>query len=155
STSVAPSEAVETLIVVMLSRRPIGIDHPDPSLVPPRRRVQPIDAFRTGCRAPAPIAEELMNALADPQLASAGRTDHDEERDDARDPPRGRPSMMSWASPATRCSVPGTIRRSRTGVGRVDARGTTDYDVEQNLEGPSVAPSERRSPLHYDGHCMS
>jgi hypothetical protein len=33
---------------------------------------------------PAPIAEELVKALADLLLASAGEAERDEERDDAR-----------------------------------------------------------------------
>jgi hypothetical protein len=33
---------------------------------------------------PAPIAQDLVQALADLLLASAGDADHDEERDDAR-----------------------------------------------------------------------
>jgi hypothetical protein len=34
---------------------------------------------------PAPIAEELVKALADLLLASAGEAESDEERDDARE----------------------------------------------------------------------
>jgi len=34
---------------------------------------------------PAPIAEDLVKALADLLLASAVDADHDEERDDARE----------------------------------------------------------------------
>ncbi len=34
---------------------------------------------------PAPIAEDLVKALADLLLASAGDADHDEEGDDARE----------------------------------------------------------------------
>jgi hypothetical protein len=34
---------------------------------------------------PAPIAEDLVKALADLLLASAGEAEHDEERDDARE----------------------------------------------------------------------
>jgi len=34
---------------------------------------------------PAPIAQDLVKALADLLLASAGNADHDEERDDARE----------------------------------------------------------------------
>ena len=34
---------------------------------------------------PAPIAQDLVKALADLLLASAGDADHDEERDDARE----------------------------------------------------------------------
>ena len=34
---------------------------------------------------PAPIAEDLVKALADLLLASAGEADRDEERDDARE----------------------------------------------------------------------
>jgi hypothetical protein len=34
---------------------------------------------------PAPIAEELVKALADLLLASAGEVESDEERDDARE----------------------------------------------------------------------
>ena len=34
---------------------------------------------------PAPIVEDLVEALADLLLASAGEAEHDEERDDARE----------------------------------------------------------------------
>jgi len=34
---------------------------------------------------PAPIAQDLVKALADLLLASAGNADHDDERDDARE----------------------------------------------------------------------
>ena len=34
---------------------------------------------------PTPIAEDLVKALADLLLASAGEAEHDEERDDARE----------------------------------------------------------------------
>jgi hypothetical protein len=34
---------------------------------------------------PAPIAEDLVKALAELLLASAGDTEHDEDRDDARE----------------------------------------------------------------------
>jgi hypothetical protein len=34
---------------------------------------------------PAPIAQDLVKALADLLLASAGDADHDEERNDARE----------------------------------------------------------------------
>jgi len=46
---------------------------------------------------PAPIAQDLVKALADLLLASAGNADHDEERDDARE------GCKRPAGPSCRC----------------------------------------------------
>jgi hypothetical protein len=45
----------------------------------------PFERERPAVMVPAPIAQDLVQALADLLLASAGNADHDEERDDARE----------------------------------------------------------------------
>ena len=54
-----------------------------------RRRVKqmpiPFERALPAVVLPAPIAEDLVKALADLLLASAGEAERDEERDDARE----------------------------------------------------------------------
>jgi hypothetical protein len=54
-----------------------------------RRRVKqlpiPFERELLAVVLPAPIAEDLVKALADLLLASAGEAERDEERDDARE----------------------------------------------------------------------
>ena len=54
-----------------------------------RRRVKqmpiPFERELPAVVLPAPIAEDLVKALADLLLASAGDADHDEERNDERE----------------------------------------------------------------------
>ena len=52
---------------------------------PPRQMPIPFEPEVPAVVLPAPIAEDLVKALADLLLASAGDADHDEERDDARE----------------------------------------------------------------------
>lgn len=51
---------------------------------PPRQMPIPFEREVPAIVWPAPIAQDLVKALADLLLASAGDADHDEERDDAR-----------------------------------------------------------------------
>ena len=51
----------------------------------PRQMPIPFEREIPAVVLPAPIAEELVKALADLLLASAGEAEHDEERDDARE----------------------------------------------------------------------
>lgn len=50
----------------------------------PRQMPIPFEREIPAVVLPAPIAEELVKALADLLLASAGEAERDEERDDAR-----------------------------------------------------------------------
>ena len=50
----------------------------------PRQMPIPFEREIPAIVLPAPIAEELVKALADLLLASAGEAERDEERDDAR-----------------------------------------------------------------------
>ncbi len=54
-----------------------------------RRRARqipiPFEPGLPAVRLPAPIAEDLVQALADLLLASVGKGERDEERDDARE----------------------------------------------------------------------
>jgi hypothetical protein len=50
----------------------------------PRQMPIPFEREIPAVVLPAPIAEELVKALADLLLASAGEVERDEERDDAR-----------------------------------------------------------------------
>ena len=52
---------------------------------PPRQMPIPFEREVPTIVLPAPIAQDLVKALADLLLASAGDADHDEERDDARE----------------------------------------------------------------------
>ena len=52
---------------------------------PPRQMPIPYEPEIPAVVLPAPIAQDLVKALADLLLASAGDADHDEERDDARE----------------------------------------------------------------------
>ena len=52
---------------------------------PPRQLPMPFDRELPVVVLPAQTAQELVKALADLLLASAVATDHDEERDDARE----------------------------------------------------------------------
>ena len=52
---------------------------------PPRQMPIPFERDLPAVMVPAPIAQDLVRALADLLLASAGDADHDEERDDARE----------------------------------------------------------------------
>jgi hypothetical protein len=52
---------------------------------PPRQMPIPFEPEVPAVVLPAPIAQDLVKALADLLLASAGDADHDEERDDARE----------------------------------------------------------------------
>ena len=51
----------------------------------PRQMLIPFERELPTVVLPAPIAEDLVKALADLLLASAGEAEHDEERDDARE----------------------------------------------------------------------
>ena len=51
----------------------------------PRQMPIPFERELPAVMVPAPIAQDLVKALADLLLASAGDADHDEERDDARE----------------------------------------------------------------------
>ncbi len=51
----------------------------------PRQMPIPFEREIPAVVLPAPIAEELVKALADLLLASAGEAERDEERDDARE----------------------------------------------------------------------
>ena len=51
---------------------------------PPRQMPIPFEPEVPAIVLPAPIAQDLVKALADLLLASAGDADHDEERDNAR-----------------------------------------------------------------------
>ena len=51
----------------------------------PRQMPIPFERVLPAVMVPAPIAQDLVKALADLLLASAGGADHDEERDDARE----------------------------------------------------------------------
>lgn len=51
----------------------------------PRQVPIPFEREMPAVVLPAPIAEELVNALADLLLASAEEAESDEERDDARE----------------------------------------------------------------------
>ena len=50
---------------------------------PPRQMPIPFEREVPAVVLPAPIARDLVKALADLLLASAGDADHDEEQDDA------------------------------------------------------------------------
>jgi hypothetical protein len=52
---------------------------------PPRQMPIPFEREVPAIVLPAQIAQDLVKALADLLLASAGDADHDEERDDARE----------------------------------------------------------------------
>ena len=52
---------------------------------PPRQMPIPFEPEVPAVVLPAPIAQDLVKALADLLLASAGDANHDEERDDARE----------------------------------------------------------------------
>lgn len=52
---------------------------------PPRQMPIPFEHEVPAVVLPAPIARDLVKALADLLLASAGDADHDEEQDDARE----------------------------------------------------------------------
>ena len=52
---------------------------------PPRQMPIPFERELPAVMVPPPIAQDLVKALADLLLASAGDADHDEERDDARE----------------------------------------------------------------------
>ena len=52
---------------------------------PPRQLPMPFDCEVPAVVLPAPIAQDLVKALADLLLASAEEADSDEERDDARE----------------------------------------------------------------------
>ena len=51
----------------------------------PRQLPMPFDGDVPAVVLPAQTAQDLVNALADLLLASAGHADHDEEGDDARE----------------------------------------------------------------------
>ena len=51
----------------------------------PRQLPIPFERELPAVMVPAPIAQDLVKALADLLLANAGDADHDEERDDARE----------------------------------------------------------------------
>jgi hypothetical protein len=51
----------------------------------PRQMPIPFEPEVPAVVLPAPIAQDLVKALADLLLASAGDADHDEEGDDARE----------------------------------------------------------------------
>jgi hypothetical protein len=51
----------------------------------PRQLPMPFDRDMPAVVLPAPIAKDLVKALANLLLASTGDADHDEERDDARE----------------------------------------------------------------------
>lgn len=52
---------------------------------PPRQMPMPFERDLPAVVLPAPIAQDLVTALADLLLASAGEAENDEERDDARE----------------------------------------------------------------------
>jgi hypothetical protein len=52
---------------------------------PPRQMPIPFEPEVPAVVLPAPIAQDLVKALADLLLASAGEAERDEERDDARE----------------------------------------------------------------------
>jgi hypothetical protein len=52
---------------------------------PPRQLSMPFEREVPAVVLPAQTAQELVKALADLLLASAGQADHDEERDHARE----------------------------------------------------------------------
>jgi hypothetical protein len=52
---------------------------------PPRQLPMPFEREVPAVVLPAQTAQDLVKALADLLLASAGRADDDEERDDARE----------------------------------------------------------------------
>jgi hypothetical protein len=52
---------------------------------PPRQLSMPFEREVPAVALPAQTAQELVKALADLLLASAGEADSDEERDDARE----------------------------------------------------------------------
>ena len=52
---------------------------------PPTQMPIPFEREVPAAVLPASIAQDLVKALADLLLASAGDADHDEERDDARE----------------------------------------------------------------------
>ena len=52
---------------------------------PPKQLSMPFDHQVPAVVLPAPIAQNLVKALADLLLARAAGADHDEERDDARE----------------------------------------------------------------------
>ena len=52
---------------------------------PPRQMPIPFEPEVPAVVLPAPIAQDLVQALADLLLASAGEAERDEERDDARE----------------------------------------------------------------------
>ena len=52
---------------------------------PPRQLPIPFEPEVPAVVLPAPIAQDLVKALADLLLASAGDADHEEERNDARE----------------------------------------------------------------------
>ena len=52
---------------------------------PPKQMPIPFEREIPAVVLPVPIAQDLVKALADLLLASAGDADHDEERDDARE----------------------------------------------------------------------
>lgn len=52
---------------------------------PPRQMPIPFERDLPAVVLPAPIAQDLVTALADLLLASAGEAENDEERDDARE----------------------------------------------------------------------
>jgi len=52
---------------------------------PPRQMPIPFEPEVPAVVLPAPIAQDLVKALADLLLASAGGAERDEERDDARE----------------------------------------------------------------------
>ena len=51
----------------------------------PRQMPIPFERELPAVMVPAPIAQDLVKALADLLRANAGDADHDEERDDARE----------------------------------------------------------------------
>lgn len=52
---------------------------------PPRQMPMPFEGDLPAVVLPARIAQDLVTALADLLLASAGEAENDEERDDARE----------------------------------------------------------------------
>jgi hypothetical protein len=52
---------------------------------PPRQMPMPFERDLPAVVLPAPIAQDLVTALADLLLARVGEAEHDEERDDARE----------------------------------------------------------------------
>jgi hypothetical protein len=51
---------------------------------PPRQMPMQFERYLPAVVLPAPIAQDLVTALADLLLARVGEAEHDEERDDAR-----------------------------------------------------------------------